>query len=101
MGQSDRLIDVEWDSESVGSFVASIEVKALDRAKLLRDVSTILAEAHINILACNTLTGSDRISTMRFDFELGDANHLDSLISQIKQIDSIYDAFRVLPGSGG
>jgi GTP diphosphokinase / guanosine-3',5'-bis(diphosphate) 3'-diphosphatase len=38
---------------------------------------------------------------MRFDFELGDANHLDSLISQIKQIDSIYDAFRVLPGQGG
>src|SRR4051794_31388903 len=101
MGQSDRLIEVEWDSESNGSFVASIEVKALDRAKLLRDVSTILAEAHINILSCNTLTGSDRISTMRFDFELGDASHLDSLISQIKQIDSIYDAFRVLPGHGG
>jgi GTP pyrophosphokinase len=38
---------------------------------------------------------------MRFDFELGDANHLDSLIRTIKQIDSIYDAYRVLPGSGG
>jgi GTP pyrophosphokinase len=101
MGQADRLIDVEWDSESNGSFVASIEVKALDRAKLLRDVSTALAEAHVNILACNTLTGADRISSMRFDFELGDANHLDSLISQIKQIDSIYDAYRVLPGQGG
>jgi GTP pyrophosphokinase len=37
---------------------------------------------------------------MRFDFELGDASHLDSLISTIKQIDSIYDAYRVLPGQG-
>jgi guanosine-3',5'-bis(diphosphate) 3'-pyrophosphohydrolase len=101
MGQSDRLIDVEWDRESSGTFVASIEVKALDRARLLRDVSTVLADAHVNILACNTLTGSDRISTMRFDFELGDASHLDSLISTIKQIDSIYDAYRVLPGKGG
>jgi guanosine-3',5'-bis(diphosphate) 3'-pyrophosphohydrolase len=100
MGQGDRLIDVEWDLESSGSFVASIEVKALDRSRLLRDVSATLADAHVNIISCNTLTGSDRISTMRFDFELGDPSHLDSLISTIKQIDSIYDAYRVLPGQG-
>ena len=53
-------------------FVASIEVKALDRSRLLRDVSAALADAHVNIIACNTVTGSDRISKMRFDFELGD-----------------------------
>ena len=100
MGQSDRLIDVEWDEDRTGSFVASIEVKALDRARLLRDVSAALADAHVNIISCNTVTGSDRISKMRFDFELGDPGHLDSLISTIKQIDSIYDAYRVLPGHG-
>ncbi len=81
--------------------MASIEVKALDRSRLLRDVSAVLADAHVNIIACNTITGSDRISKMRFDFELGDSNHLDALIRSIKQIDSIYDAYRVLPGSGG
>ncbi|MGZ4703747.1 MAG: RelA/SpoT family protein [Acidimicrobiales bacterium] len=101
MGQSDRLIDVEWDEDRTGLFVASIEVKALDRARLLRDVSAALADAHVNIISCNTGTGSDRISKMRFDFELGDPGHLDALISQIKQIDSIYDAYRVLPGKGG
>jgi GTP pyrophosphokinase len=101
MGQGDRLIEVEWDEERTGSFVASIEVKALDRARLLRDVSAALADAHVNIISCNTVTGSDRISKMRFDFELGDPGHLDSLISTIKQIDSIYDAYRVLPGHGG
>jgi GTP pyrophosphokinase len=99
-GQSDRLIDVEWDQDTSGSFVASIEVKALDRARLLRDVSTALADHHVNIISCNTVTGTDRISKMRFDFELGDPSHLDSLIGSIKQIDSIYDAYRVLPGSG-
>ncbi len=99
MGQSDRLIDVEWDEDGSGSFVASIEVKALDRSRLLRDVSAALADAHVNIIACNTGTGSDRISKMRFDFELGDPGHLDSLISTIKQIEGIYDAYRVLPGA--
>jgi GTP diphosphokinase / guanosine-3',5'-bis(diphosphate) 3'-diphosphatase len=100
MGQSDRLIDVDWDNETSGTFVASIEVKALDRSRLLRDVSTALAEHHVNIISCNTITGSDRISKMRFDFELADPSHLDSVISSIKQIDSIYDAYRVLPGKG-
>jgi hypothetical protein len=38
---------------------------------------------------------------MRFDFELGDASHLDSLIGTIKGIDGVYDAHRVLPGRGG
>jgi GTP diphosphokinase / guanosine-3',5'-bis(diphosphate) 3'-diphosphatase len=100
MGQSDRLIDVDWDNETSGTFVASIEVKALDRSRLLRDVSTALAEHHVNIISCNTITGSDRISKMRFDFELADPSHLDSVLSSIKQIDSIYDAYRVLPGKG-
>jgi guanosine-3',5'-bis(diphosphate) 3'-pyrophosphohydrolase len=99
MGQSDRLIDVEWDSDISAMFVASIEVKGLDRSRLLRDVSTALAEHHVNIVACNTLTGSDRISSMRFDFELGDVSQLDPLLWSIKQIDGIYDAYRVLPGN--
>ncbi len=99
-GQNDRLIDVEWDTDLEGIFVASIEVKALDRARLLRDVSAALADHHVNILSCNTITGSDRISKMRFDFELADPSHLDSVIGSIKRIDSIYDAYRVLPGVG-
>jgi GTP diphosphokinase / guanosine-3',5'-bis(diphosphate) 3'-diphosphatase len=100
-GQGDRLIDVEWDDSGSGTFVASIEVKALDRSRLLRDVSATLADHHVNILACTTNTGSDRITKMRFDFELGDPSHLDSLIGTIKGIDSVYDAYRVLPGKGG
>jgi GTP pyrophosphokinase len=100
VGQSDRLIDVEWDTDIAATFVASIEVKGLDRARLLRDVSAVLADHHVNIVSCNTLTGSDRISKMRFDFELGDPSHLDSVIAGIKQIDGIYDAYRVLPGKG-
>ena len=96
--QGDRLIDVEWDTDIAAVFIASIEVKALDRSRLLRDVSAALADHHVNIVACNTITGADRISKMRFDFELGEVSHLDRLLGTIKQIDGIYDAYRVLPG---
>ncbi len=100
-GQADRLIDVEWDGDQGGSYIASIEIKALDRARLLRDVTTALADHHVNIIASSTRAGRDRVSTMRFDFELADPSHLDSAISSIKSIDSVYDAYRVVPGRGG
>src|SRR5947208_2161688 len=97
-GQVDRVIEVEWDQDKVGVFVASIEIKALDRSKLLRDVTTVLSDHHVNILSSSTQTGVDRISRMRFDFELADPSHLDSLLSTVKRRDSVYDAYRVLPG---
>lgn len=99
--QHDRLIEVEWDQDhSADTFVVSVEVKALDRSRLLRDVSATLADHHVNILSCSTQTGSDRISRMRFDFELADPSHLDSLVTTLRRIDSVYDAYRVLPGKG-
>ena len=98
-GQEARVIDVDWDREQGdGTFVVSIEVKALDRSRLLRDVSATLADHHVNILSCTTQTGTDRISRMRFDFELADPGHLDSLVTTIRRIDSVYDAYRILPG---
>jgi GTP pyrophosphokinase len=99
-GDAARMMEVEWDRERTGMFVASIEVKALDRARLLADVSRSLSDYHVNILASSSQTGSDRMSRMRFDFELADPSHLDSLLASVKRIDSVYDAYRIVPGKG-
>ena len=96
----DRQMEVEWDGAPTGGFVASIEVEALDRAKLLRDVSTVLSEQHLNIVSSFTSTGSDQIAHLRFEFELSDPSHLESVLATVKRIDSVYDAYRVLPGGG-
>ena len=73
---------------------------AFDRSKLLRDVANSLSEQHVNIVACSTHTGSDRVAKMRFEFELGDPSHLEAILSGLRRIDSVYDAYRVLPGGG-
>jgi GTP diphosphokinase / guanosine-3',5'-bis(diphosphate) 3'-diphosphatase len=99
-GQGDRLIDVEWDADHAGTFVAAIELKALDRSRLLRDVSATMADHHVNILQSSSHTGPDRVSKMRFEFELADPSHLDSLLATLRGIDSVYDAYRVVPGKG-
>jgi GTP pyrophosphokinase len=98
--EAGRLIEVEWDRDRTGVFVCSVEVKALDRTRLLADVTRLLSEHHVNILASSTQTKNDAISRMRFDFELADPAHLDSLLSALKRVDSVYDAYRLLPGKG-
>jgi GTP pyrophosphokinase len=81
--------------------VAGIEVKALDRARLLADVARVLSEHHVSILSSASHTSGDRVSRMRFEFELADPAHLDSLLDSLRQLDSVYDAYRLLPGGAG
>ncbi|MGH9101865.1 MAG: RelA/SpoT family protein [Acidimicrobiales bacterium] len=99
-GTQERLIDVEWDREATGVFVASVEVRALDRSRLLADVSRVLSEHHLNILSSSSHTGGDRVSTMRFEVELADPGHLESVLGSLRSLDSVYDAYRILPGRG-
>jgi GTP diphosphokinase / guanosine-3',5'-bis(diphosphate) 3'-diphosphatase len=96
--QSSRLIEVEWDGQSSGSWVVSIQIEALDRSKLLRDVAEVLADHHVDIISCSTHTTADRVATLHFDFELSDPGHLDSILAAVRRVDSIYEVSRVLPG---
>lgn len=97
--QSARVIDVEWDGDAAGTvYRAGVEVVALDRSHLLRDVANALSDHHVNIVACSTHTGNDRVAKMRFEFELGAPDYLEAVLRTIKQIDAVYDAYRLVPG---
>ena len=99
--QAARLIDVDWDGDrSKAIYRAGVEVVALDRSRLLRDVANALSEQHVNIVSCSTHTGGDRVAKMRFEFELADPSHLESVLRTIKHIDAVYDAYRLVPGKG-
>jgi GTP pyrophosphokinase len=98
-GQTQRFVEVEWDNDQTATFVVSIEVEALDRSRLLRDIAQVLADTHVNILACSTQTAADRVARFRFDFELADAGHLDTVLKAVKRVDSVYDAYRLLPSA--
>lgn len=99
--QTTRMIEVEWDGEARfgATFTAGIEVVALDRSMLLRDVAMAMAEHKVNIVSCETVTGADREARMRFEFELANPGHLDSVLRTIKGIPAVYDAYRTVPGA--
>jgi len=96
--EAERVIEVSWAAGKPTSFAVSIQVEALDRQKLLRDVATVLADQRVNILAASTHTGRDRIANLRFTFELADAAHLSSILSAVKRVDGVFDAYRLVPG---
>jgi guanosine-3',5'-bis(diphosphate) 3'-pyrophosphohydrolase len=95
--QPERLIDVTWAEGKPTSFVVAIQVEALDRTRLLSDVATMLSDNHVNILSATSATGKDRITRLRFTFELADIAHLSSVLAAVKRVESVFDAYRVLP----
>ena len=98
--KTERLIEVEWDSDSSATAIASVQIEALDRERLLRDVTTVLSDHHVNIVAAQTATGKDQVAVLRFEFEVADPSRLESVLNAIRKISSVYEAYRVMPGSG-
>ena len=93
--EPERLIEVTWAEGKPTSFTVAIQVEALDRTRLLSDVATVLSDHHVNILAANSSTGRDRITRLRFTFEMADIAHLSSVLAAVKRVESVFDA---LPG---
>ncbi|WP_227589862.1 RelA/SpoT family protein [Demequina pelophila] len=93
--QAERLIDVEWTGASAGTFLVQIEVEALDRNRLLSDVTHVLSDHHVNILSANVSTNRERVALSSFVFEMADPSHLGAILSAVRRIDGVYDARRV------
>ena len=96
-GAQERVADAEWDIDGVGSFVATIEVRALDRVHLLVDVAQAMSAQRVNIIGVVTRTRDDRVAVMQFDFELSDAAQIRTILQIVRDIDGVYEADRVLP----
>ncbi|MDQ2956684.1 MAG: bifunctional (p)ppGpp synthetase/guanosine-3',5'-bis(diphosphate) 3'-pyrophosphohydrolase [Actinomycetota bacterium] len=93
--QSDRLVEVEWAPSSDSVFVVSIQVEALDRHRLLSDVSRVLSDERVNILSASVTTNRDRVAVSRFTFELAEAKHLANLLRTVRGVEGVYDVYRV------
>ncbi len=94
-----RMIEVGWDQRQEGTFVVTVQVEALDRTKLLRDVTDAISDQGIQIVSSSTRTGRDGIATLTYSFELADPNHLEHVLKSVRRVDSVFDAYRMVPPS--
>lgn len=93
--QPDRTVEVTWAPTGQSVFLVNIQVEALDRARLLSDVTRTLSDQHVNILSAAVHTNKDRIAYSRFTFEMADPSHLDSVLQSVRGIPGVYDVYRV------
>jgi len=89
------MVDVHWAPTEGSVFLVAIQVEALDRARLLADVSRVLSDQHVNILSATVTTSRDRVAFSRFTFEMGDPKHLGHVLRAVRAIDGVYDVYRV------
>jgi GTP pyrophosphokinase len=92
--QPERVVKVSWLAGAASIFLVNIQVEALDRARLLADVTRTLSEQQVNILSAAVSTSKDRVAISKFTFEMADAKHLDSVLSAVRNIEGVYDVYR-------
>ncbi len=95
---NERFIEVAWNVYAPYRFNAEIQVEAIDRTKLLRDITNVIGEYDLNIINA-TIQRMDKSGIVKFRFiiEISNKYILKDVIKNLKQISSVYDAYRVLP----
>ena len=99
LAQPERLVEVEWMPGAGSVFLVAIQVEALDRTRLLSDVTRVLSDQHVNILSASVTTTRDRVAVSRFTFEMGDPKHLGHVIAAVRGVQGVFDAYRVTSGA--
>jgi len=99
-GQPERLIEVAWAPNQSESFLVWIQVEALDRPRLLRDVTAVLSDHGANIHTSSSIAGRDRVAFGRYEVELSDPAQLERVLSDLRDVDGVYEAYRLVPGGG-
>jgi guanosine-3',5'-bis(diphosphate) 3'-pyrophosphohydrolase len=91
----ERTVDVNWPSKDSGAFVVWIQVEALDRTRLLRDVTSVVSDTGGNITASSTTVGEGRVAVLKYEIELSDPTQLARLLSDLRGVDGVFAAFRL------
>ncbi len=97
--QPQRLVEVSWAPTAGSMFLVAIQVEALDRHRLLSDVTRVLSDERVNILSATVTTTRDRVAVSRFTFEMADPKHLGHLLRTVRGVEGVYDVYRVTSGN--
>ncbi len=95
----ERMIDVSWEDDVQANYQVEIFIEAIDRLRLLQDITIYLADQGVNIVSCQTITHKDDIVEMRFLFEVSDISRIEKILREVLSIEGVFGARRMLPGS--
>jgi GTP diphosphokinase / guanosine-3',5'-bis(diphosphate) 3'-diphosphatase len=92
----ERFVEVGWEGENEASFRVELAIDAYDRTRLLEDLSRTFSEAGLNIIGATCTTNHPMVKN-RFVVEVGDTEQLKHCLSRLRNVDSVFDAYRITP----
>ena len=95
----ERFTNVSWEGDQSTGFVVEIQIDAWDRHRLLEDLSRAFSESGANIIEARCLSMPPMVKN-RFVVEVADTHTLKGAITRLRNIESVFDAYRVTPGAG-
>jgi GTP pyrophosphokinase len=96
--KGERIVDVSWGFDTHSGSIVWLEIEAIDRPYLLRDATIAISDNGGNILVAKSITNSKRIVSLLFQIELSDNAQLDTIISDAKDIENVFEVNKVHPG---
>jgi GTP diphosphokinase / guanosine-3',5'-bis(diphosphate) 3'-diphosphatase len=96
MRNPERFTEVEWSDGHRTSFRVHIAVDSWDRPRLLEDVARTFAEHGANIVSYGGVV-EDQLAKNWYVAEVGDIKSLRSLLTALRNVDAVFDAYRVTP----
>jgi GTP diphosphokinase / guanosine-3',5'-bis(diphosphate) 3'-diphosphatase len=95
---SERFVDVSWEGENEAAYRVELQIDAYDRTRLLEDLSRTFSEVGINIIGATCITNHPMVRN-RFVIEVGDTEQLKHCISRLRNVESVFDAYRITPAA--
>ncbi|MBC2681643.1 RelA/SpoT family protein [Corynebacterium anserum] len=97
--EPERIIEVSWASSFHNAvFMVTIQIEGLDRNGLLSEVTRVVSDQKVPITATSSHTAQDRVATIRFTFEVSDTKQLGYLMNQLRNVEGVFDVYRVTTG---
>jgi len=92
--EDQRFIEVEWDYGKKATFVSELQIKALDRPRLLQDLTALYAEAKLNAVSLNLRITKDKVAIVDIGFEINETKQIEDLMKKIKKLDGVLEVYR-------
>lgn len=91
----ERLIAVDLRQAEQSVYPVLVQVEAFDRAGLMRDISSVVAEEGVNMRSANAIGGKDRIAIINATLEIASAGQLTRILNKIDRLPNVIEARRV------
>jgi GTP diphosphokinase / guanosine-3',5'-bis(diphosphate) 3'-diphosphatase len=96
-GQAERLVEVEWEPSHDGMHQVEIEVEALDRVGLLKDILSTVTETRTNVVSVNARVRKDKVGIVNIVVDIRNITQLTAVMQRIGQLPEVYSVERVVP----